>query len=109
MRPDRINIQCVAGDTYTHIYDYVDEETGLPVDLTSEVVIFTVFVRLVETYVLTDGDGLTVTPLTGRIQLDLDSIQTEALRGRGDVRYTIRLDTEERTIAHGHIGVFNTP
>lgn len=109
MRPDRINIQIVAGDTYTHIFDYVDEETDLPVDLTGETVTFTIYVRQVVEFTLVDGAGLDITELTGRIVLDLDSTQTEALKGRGDVRYVLRLDDVETTIAVGDIGVFVTP
>lgn len=78
--PAEYNLLLVKGDKYELPVQYADE-TEDPVDITGLDVTWTFTFNDVD-LVLTDGDGLTVTPATGDIELLLTSAQTEAFVGR---------------------------
>lgn len=94
-------IQLVAGDKYQLIVDY--QENGVAVDLTGETVTMKVYSKDTLLFTLASGTGLTITPATGRIQVDMTSVQTDMLDGKPDRKYVLRLDTSEKTIMRGRV------
>jgi hypothetical protein len=105
--PETYTIRAVTLDSYTLTVDYVDKVTGDPIDITGETVTAKFYSDDTLLLTLTDGDGLTVTPATGRVVIALDGTQTDALDGKKNRRYTLRLDTSETTILIGKVEVVN--
>lgn len=100
-------IQLVGGDKYKLIVDY--KEAGQPVNITGETVSFKIFSDKVEVVSLTSGSGLTITPLTGRIQIDMTSAQTTSLVGKKELRHVLRLTTpSEVTLMNGKVEVYQS-
>lgn len=100
-------IQLVGGDKYKLIVDY--KEAGQPVNITGETVSFKIFSDKVEVVSLTSGSGLTITPLTGRIQIDMTSAQTTSLVGKKELRHVLRLTApSEVTLMNGKVEVYQS-
>lgn len=106
MTPQKYVIRAITADSYELIIDYVDED-NLPIDLAGETITLKIFSGDTQVLELTDGSGLTITPASGRIVVDLTGAQTDTLDGRSDRRYTLRLDTSEKTILYGTVEVQN--
>lgn len=103
--PRDYTIQFVAGDTYQLVVDYVDDD-GNVIDLTGETITMKFYSKTLELLSLTGGSGLTITPLVGRIQIDLTSANTTLFSGMPARKYYLRLDTSETTIMTGPVEVY---
>jgi len=98
-------IQLVGNDKYHLTVDYLKD--NLPVDITGETVTFKIYAEKVLVLTLTSGSGLTITPLNGRIVIDLTSAQTASLIGKKNIRHVLRLDTPaEKTLMDGKVEVY---
>jgi len=104
--PKDVGLQMVAGDAYSHIFDYVDED-GNPIDLTGETITHKFYAGRDLILTLEAGSGLTITAATGRIQMDLIDTETEQLDGLRDRKHVLRLDTSDTTLAVGVVEVYN--
>lgn len=103
--PKDYPIQLVGNDKYQLTVDYVFN--GTPVNITGETVSFKIFGDKSVLVTLAAGSGLTITPLIGRIVIDLTSTQTQSLVGKKDLRHVLRLDSpSEKTLMVGKVEVY---
>ena len=105
--PRNVTFRLVAGDAFQYIIDYLDDD-NVPIDLTGETITYVIYSGRDAVLTLTEGDGLTITAASGRIQINMTSAETGSLDGLLDRKHVLRLDTSETTIMVGRVEVFQS-
>jgi hypothetical protein len=101
--PANYTIRFRPGDKLLFRVEYYEEDDVTPVDLSGETVTLTVKATgLVPDIILTSGSGLTITALSGRIDVELTSTQTGLLNNRTNKKYELRLSVADRDIMIGN-------